>query len=287
MDGNAEKSEFTGTVEKKPSVLGLEVLAEGLGNKLFPLSEILGKDEGLIIKTPIIASRVGLNFFENSHDIVQKIDSGVAELTAEGKVLGQNSRADLGEGAYIKYLSSGISSDAFILDIGSDRFVLKTKKNVTQARSAWQPYAREMLQAQAISRDLSGVLSREKVSLPEFLFASDEIVCTRLETGRQPREMSELSSVTHVAKKMREYMNKRRKSEELWKDVFLDISISQNSFGDEVVQVLPRDVLRRSDDSFVWLDPFVYGISTEPTPDTRPWFKKIFSSSGKKYDYSG
>lgn len=286
MDGNVEKGAFSGSVENKSSVLGLEALSEKLGNKLFTPKEILGKDAGSIIKTPIIASRVGLNFFENNHDIVSKIDSVVAELTGEGKVLGQNSHVDLGD-VHIKYLTSGISSDAFILETGGDKFVLKTKKKATQTRSAWQPYAREMLQAQTISRDLSSVLGREKVSFPDFLFASDEIVCTKLETGQQPREMSELSSVTNAAKKMREYMNKRRKSEDLWKDVFLDISISQNSFGDEVVQVLPRDVLRRANGSFVWLDPFVYGISTEPAPDTRSWLKKILSSRGKKYDYSG
>lgn len=288
MDGTLENTEITpvaGPPDKKPSILGLETVSAGLGNKLFSPKEILGKDEGSIIKTPVIVSQKGLEFLGAHAGIIPKIDEGLAGLVPQG-VLGDDSQADLDESTHIRYLSSGMSSDAFILEVGENKFVLKTKRK-TEGRTAWQPYTREMLQAQTITRELGRVLGQEKVSLPEFMFASDEVVCTKLETGEQPKDLNELSAVSRVAKKAREYMNKKRQSEDLWKNVYLDISINQTPYGDEVVQVLQRDVLRRPDGTFVWIDPFSYGVSTEPAPDSRSWWKRVLAPKGKKYDYSG
>ena len=289
MDGPLENTEMgavAGPIEKKPSITGLEVVSAGLGNKLFSPKDILGKDQGSVIKSPVIVSQNGLGFLETHGNMISRIDEGLAGLIFGERPLGIDSEVDLGEMARIRYLTSGVSSDAFVLEVGDEKFVLKTKRR-SEGRSAWQPYTKEMLQAQTVARDLAGVLDKEKVHLPEFMFASDEVSCARLESGEQPQQMSELSAVTTVAKKLREYMNKRRGFEDLWKNVYLDISINKGPYGDEVVQVLQRDVLKRPDGSYVWIDPFVHGVSTEPAPDSRSWWRRALAPKGKKYDYSG
>jgi len=146
-------------------------------------------------------------------------------------------------------------SQIWILEIGSEKFVIKYKKAAnTPSADISQPYFNEMLQSQALGQDLTQELAAEGVEMPTFLFASGQISCIRFEEGRHPNETLLHDKLERFLPVVDNYISNQKS--QLWAGIHSD-AIGQ-TFAPTTTVIKTDNFIQRPDGIMVWVDPLYF-----------------------------
>lgn len=254
------------------------------GNERLRSSILTQNKENRFLHSDILVSQKGKEFIDKNRGVLSNLDDLFAKLQEE-KTSFKDFNSAFSDGSFIQYIDSGNNSNVFKLTMRSgDEYAIKTKR--PDAKKTWQPYDNEMLQVQLLKLHLKKTLNLVNADLPEYLLASSDITIREFVDGERSAT-TDTKPLVKVIKEAREFIKKGAKKDMLWKDVYLDIGVVKNSYGDEVITVSPRDVVKTPEGKLIWIDPLVYGVNTQYPISGGPWWKKLLTSSGKKYSYEG
>jgi len=229
------------------------------GNRLFTSRDLAYPDgSGERVKAGLLISSEGENFIKRQRGILKDISWGLSQIETPGK--GTPERfIDLGGGRTLEAITTGGQSNFYILSVNGEKYAIKTHAPPRKGHEEiHQPYVNEMLQSQTVALDLARDLAALKIRMPDFLFASGQVSCSRYEadTGRQEVHMADLlDKLNNLEALMLPYIVKREDSgDPLWRNADVDIPTRLEDRMATVVQ----NFRIRSNGTLVWIDPFVY-----------------------------
>jgi hypothetical protein len=232
------------------------------GNRAFssPLSYI--DRENRETKAAILVSPEGERFIKSHRGILKAIDTGLQEysrMVEAGEIMHRKEdkpKITLGGNGELTLLQSGNQSRTFLLtDSEGNNYVVQTLLSRKATYTSYsQPYVNEMLQTQELEKALHEDLSAAEIDMPQFLFATGFVSCTKYFENGEPATNYNLSekkvkSTLKIFKKARDFAEKKgREHNPLWENIDID-AFTNTLPGDNVLKVGSR---------LAWIDPLYH-----------------------------
>ena len=220
------------------------------GNQYLTSKEFSYLDNsGQKISAGILISTAGQKFIAEHPKILHNLDRGL-EYLEESPNLEKihNDVIDLGQGVFLQHITYGIQSFFYVLTIGNEKYAIKTHYNWKGEKN--QPYINEMLQTQAIARDLEVELKELKIELSNFLFTSGQVSCTQYEEEENNYSNFTIPRLTKFFSLISKYIKtKQQQNDPLWKNVVVD---SKGNLED-----IARNFRTKKDGTIVCIDPLI------------------------------
>lgn len=236
-------------------IVGQEGNRDIFGNRIFTSDDKAYQDrEGDNVRAGLLISLEGESFVRTNPGILTNIDNGLIELeyTLEKDTFKRKTQVDFGEGRKMTYLTAHGQSSVYLLEVGKEKYIVKTKNYAAGETfaTATQPYINEMLQTQTFARDLKDRLTEINIHLPTYMLASGQISCMKFEEGNKPKMQEYRESFERLYQLSSEYIQRQQNDDVgLWKNVAVDLDLKTD---------VTRNFIKKSDDSLVWIDPFLY-----------------------------
>lgn len=244
------------------------------GNRIFTSADKAYQDrEGDNVKAGLLISPEGESFVRTNPGILTNIDKGLVELeyTLEKDTFKRKTQVDLGEGRKMTYLTAHGQSSVYLLEVGKEKYIVKTKNYASGETfaTAAQPYINEMLQTQTLAHSLKNKLAEINISLPTYMFASGQISCMKFEEGNKPEMQEYRESFEKLRQLSSDYILQQQNNDvDLWKNMAVDLDLRTD---------VTRNFKKRSDGSLVWIDPFLYdAFLNEPAEN---WLEKTHGNT--------
>ncbi|MFA6016709.1 MAG: hypothetical protein WC744_01320 [Patescibacteria group bacterium] len=221
------------------------------GNRMFASPNFSYLDrENQPTKAGILISRLGDEFIKANPKILIDLDRAFeklenTELPSEARKKG----VGVGSKGTLKLLTVGGQSNVYLLEIGSQKYISKTKRPSSKKEeflsNVNQPYINEMLQTQNLEFDLREELKQFNINLPDYLFASGQVSLVKFEEGKECYLPSIYDVIRGLEQVVRNYILKQRKSNnKLWNGIVVDSRFD--------------NFLEKGDGKIIWIDPFRY-----------------------------
>lgn len=235
------------------------------GNRIFSsrnLPGLLGRlrrpgyldSEGHKTRAALLVSVEGERLIRENPGILNGIDEGLTKLQSGVEVV------ELGENQTLKSFSRGAQSFVSLLEIGNRKWVIKTRRKKSDNVS--QPFINEMLQIQALQKDLGPELAKINVELPTYLFASGQMLCRSFAEGTHPSvndaDFTEKWGMLNDL--IRDYVEKRLiERDHLWSGIILDF-LTVDGFRKT------NNFIKKPDGILACID-MVYFLGTDKSPN--------------------
>ncbi|MBI2626738.1 MAG: hypothetical protein HYW77_00635 [Parcubacteria group bacterium] len=227
------------------------------GNRLFRSPDLSYFDRDYdAIKASLLLSPFGERLIKSYPGLLKEIERGLIEIenTFQEGTMKPKEWVDLSSGAKLKALTRGGQSKVYVLEIGEEKYILKTEvPKMRHFGDVSQPYINEMLQAQSIEADLREELNKLGIKMPTFLFASGQVSCIKFENGTEPSQEEVLAKASKLVELLVGYIKKKQiEKDELWKNIRIDLANRLK------MAIKTDNFIKKDDGSYVWIDPFYY-----------------------------
>lgn len=229
------------------------------GNRFFSSPDLGYIDrKGDAVKAGMLVSPEGVNFLRTNQGILNKLDAGLTSPKLKETDTAHDDYLDLGDGVKMAGFAAGGQSMLYMVKVGDEYYILKTKLNRKDGLDASQPYINEMLEIQSMGADLKDELAKFSVVMPECLFASGQMMLRKYEAGQRFIYVNNWSHQEEEAfsQLVRGYIKGEiEKRNPLWENVKADLVGSRFPGSYEFKA---DNFIKREDGKLVWFDPFVY-----------------------------
>lgn len=243
------------------------IFKDGFGNRMITSPKKAYFDRvGDETKAALLISPEGEAFIKTHKGILKDIDRGLRELNWESRK--EKGVVEFGNNRRMRFLThedsdkqqyeikGGGQSEIYVLEVGTEKYLIKKKTTDLRNDNISQPFINEMLQCQALAVDLKQEFDDAGVEMPTFLFASGQMACRKFEEGRELERGEFEKEIQKLAPIINKYLRDlQEKGIALWKNIKQDMFFSLRPN----MPVMPNNHwLRRGDGKYVCIDPFSY-----------------------------